>query len=74
MENDILVVMKEEHHLWRTCPCSVCAEERERQNTSPSLPPSSRKVSLNAAYFLGIIQNRNPHGSLARELMLQSHN
>ncbi|KKN88377.1 hypothetical protein LCGC14_0249400 [marine sediment metagenome] len=67
--SDILIVRKEEHHLWRTCPCDLCAAERDRTTYSKPTLPSTRKIPVDAAYLFGLIPSRNPHGSVARELM-----
>ena len=68
--DDTLLVHKVEHHLWRTCPCGECVRERERRDTSKIPQDSRRSISVDAAHILGYIPSRNPHGSVARELML----
>ncbi len=72
-DSDILEVVKTEYHAWRVCPCQACQSERERRApANPSLPGSRlTRLSADAAYLFGFIRRRNPHGSLARELMLK---
>jgi hypothetical protein len=65
--DNVLKVIREEHHYWRTCPCSECQAERERQSCQSSLPHVKR-ISVSVAYLLGFIPRRSPHGSRAKEL------
>jgi len=70
MTDDLLIVRKTEHHLWRTCPCGACAAERGRHPSR--IPPTSlRRIPLEVAHSLGFLKSRNPYGSLARELMVR---
>ena len=54
MTDDVLIIQKKEHHLWKTCPCDVCVREREKR-----VPPDSsrrlRHLSILNAYSLGIV-------------------
>lgn len=68
MNDEILVVVKEEHHHWKTCPCEVCLRTREYRK-----PTNSRHINIKpkAAHILGIIPRLSPDGSLARALAKQ---
>ena len=65
MNDQILIVNKEEHHYWPTCPCEACERTREYRK-----PTSNRHIKLTpgAAYILGFIPRLSPGGSLTRDL------
>lgn len=66
-------VIKVEHHCLDSCPCEACSAERERRGTSDvPTDPSLRKMTVDAAYLLGLMSHRLPDGSLARKLMRRS--
>jgi len=68
---NVMQVVRVEHHLWKTCHCRECTEERARR-AIPREPTDSHlcRISPDAAYLLGIIKKRCPEGSLARQLAL----
>ena len=69
---EVLEVMRIEHHLWRTCPCSVCEENREQTEQEEKRRPANspiRHVSVETAFLLNLITSRCPEGSLARQLV-----
>jgi hypothetical protein len=65
MNEDLLEVVRIEHHLWKTCPCSTCEEERERRDHSNH---PIHNLSVEAAHALGFLHSRCPEGSLARQI------
>jgi len=67
MPSDILIVLREEHHAWKSCPCERCQEERTRQAQIPT--GSIRHIPIEAAHVMGILPRRCKHGSLARQLV-----
>ena len=66
MPSEILVVLKEEHHYWKSCPCQQCQEERTRQAQMPV--SNIRHIPIGAAHVMGFLPRRCEHGSLARQL------
>lgn len=71
LSDEILVVEKVEYHLWKTCPCQACRLERKGREPSGSFTPIKR-LSVSAASLFGYLPCRNPHGSLARQLMKEA--
>ena len=59
--SDVLIVHKEEHHHWSTCPCEACQEERSKHFTSSRL----RHFTPQHAHALGFISSLTPGGSVA---------
>lgn len=67
--NQVIEVVKVEHHFWPTCPCDVCALERKRRERPSRRDPAVKSMSVDAAALFGYLPRRNPHGSFARQLM-----
>ena len=66
MNENIHRVVRIESHWLPTCQCDSCIAERKRRSSLPSSP--IRHLSPDAAFHLGYINARNPHGSFAREV------
>ncbi len=65
--DEILVIYKEEHHHWPTCPCDVCRTKREEQiDEEVNSTSRLRHFTPHQAHVLGFIPSRSPGGSLAR--------
>lgn len=63
-------VTKIETHYLPLCACEACVQERERRSqVDDPTPLHVKHISPAVAFLLGHIETRNPHGSLARELM-----
>lgn len=69
--DEVHVVVREEHHLLASCPCTHCELERERRNREDPTNHLIKTLPVEAAYILGFISRRNPHGSVARDLMIR---
>jgi len=67
-DSDLLKVVTVSLHAWRTCPCQVCEEKREQEDSPKPADFPIRKVSVETAYCLGLIPSRCSEGSLARRL------
>lgn len=63
------VARKDSLHYLPTCPCVECQIERRRLEGNFS---NHIAVPPQAAFLLGLINQVNPHGSLCRELSIQS--
>ena len=70
-DSDLLEVVRIEHHFWKTCPCSLCEEKREREDKQHPAETPVRYVSVETAYRLNLIASRCPEGSLARQLAIK---
>jgi hypothetical protein len=69
-DDEIFVVVREEHHLLRTCPCVDCVAERERRAADERVPANKhiKRLSVEAAHVLGFVSHVDPSGSVARRL------
>ena len=57
-----------EHHWLPTCPCETCVARRGCVDFFTE--DTKRSITVEAAYLLGYIASRSPHGSVARELQI----
>ncbi len=73
MNDEIHVVLKEEHHAFQSCPCSECVAERERRaSPKQSLQHPLHSLSVDAARTMGYIGQGLPAGSLAAQMQEQN--
>ncbi len=66
---NLLEVTRKEIHYWPMCQCMVCENERARR-AHVSTPV--KRMSVEAAHVFGIIPRRSLHGSVARQLQIES--
>ena len=67
MKDEVFKVDCVEHHHLPSCPCKACRAERQRRK----LPSPLMSLPPDVAFALGYISSLNPHGSVARQLMLK---